>query len=1072
MVRRVNAVGMGNRGLRYTYVLWTAAAAAAGFACGSDHTRTSTTSGQELTTCVSLDASGDSSISLLRLFSNFGNDPVLRVGALQESLLRFDLSRIPDGAAIDRAALQLYVSSTRSDLAPQVNAHRVTASWNEGSVTFASFLQRFDLKPIASFRATSGNIQKSLDLTDQTRRWFSGAQSNNGLLLESLSLWQTVFVSSEGGTPEQRPHLEVCYTVPDQDHCSPDPCENGGTCENNSNSYTCQCQPGFTGDRCETQIDNCAAAPCQNGGVCTNGVNSYTCQCAPGYTGTNCESVIDHCAGSPCQNGGVCSNSVDGYTCGCPLGYTGTNCETNINDCADNPCQNGGTCNDGVGGYTCECPTGFTGTHCEENIDDCANNPCHNGGTCIDGVSSYTCTCAPDWSGPNCDDNINACDQHPCLNGGECSDGTGLDAYTCACPAGYTGDNCQIDINDCANSPCQNGGLCVDGVNSYTCQCAPGYTGANCETFGCETAYDNTPCDDHDACTTRDTCQSGRCTGADPVQCPGSTDQCHLDGVCDPATGTCSNPAKADGTSCSDSNACTDGDVCLEGSCAAGAPTQCDGTCEPATGACIPDGPVIVIGDVYVGTNLQAPGAVNLASAAGVNGLTVTVTSTDPTRVLLSTDPNTVGTASVNLPFAPGAVSSETPLYVQALGTGSVALTATARRSPSAAASAVVVPSGFMFETGSFTTTTQSPNTSVTVAAVALDPATRAHIADQAVRAGFAVDVALANSNGGMGSLTVNPVRFVGGMMTASTEFDPAEVGSTALSVVMPAGFDRPADSADIAVTITGPILTVGDPGPIGKDLESSFRIDLAALAGPNGQPITILSADPTLALLSSSPTGPGTTSLTTIVPGGAITSSPIFVQALAGSGQVGLTITSPGYTPQNKFVTFTRSGFVLLQSDFATTIASGNTALTIVSAQFDDRSVRQSIQPLRPGAAATVPLTSTSGTIGRITPSVSFAGGDSTKTATFTPLAVGSTSVVVGVPNGFNEPGAGGSLRVTVTDPALQVTLGDNLIGKDLEVPANIVLLNNATPPPGGLLVTVTGSPPEIGRASCRERV
>ncbi|MCP3661956.1 MAG: calcium-binding EGF-like domain-containing protein [Gammaproteobacteria bacterium] len=29
--------------------------------------------------------------------------------------------------------------------------------------------------------------------------------------------------------------------------------------------------------------------PCQNGGTCTDGLNSYTCACAAGYTGKICE---------------------------------------------------------------------------------------------------------------------------------------------------------------------------------------------------------------------------------------------------------------------------------------------------------------------------------------------------------------------------------------------------------------------------------------------------------------------------------------------------------------------------------------------------------------------------------------------------------------------------------------------------------------------------------------------------------------------------------------------------------------------------------------------------------------
>ena len=40
-------------------------------------------------------------------------------------------------------------------------------------------------------------------------------------------------------------------------------------------------------------IDDCVTIPCQNGGSCTDQLNSYTCNCVDGYDGTNCETGND-----------------------------------------------------------------------------------------------------------------------------------------------------------------------------------------------------------------------------------------------------------------------------------------------------------------------------------------------------------------------------------------------------------------------------------------------------------------------------------------------------------------------------------------------------------------------------------------------------------------------------------------------------------------------------------------------------------------------------------------------------------------------------------------------------------
>ena len=39
-------------------------------------------------------------------------------------------------------------------------------------------------------------------------------------------------------------------------------------------------------------INECKSNPCENGGTCTDGVNRYTCKCSPGYTDATCQTGV------------------------------------------------------------------------------------------------------------------------------------------------------------------------------------------------------------------------------------------------------------------------------------------------------------------------------------------------------------------------------------------------------------------------------------------------------------------------------------------------------------------------------------------------------------------------------------------------------------------------------------------------------------------------------------------------------------------------------------------------------------------------------------------------------------
>lgn len=60
----------------------------------------------------------------------------------------------------------------------------------------------------------------------------------------------------------------------------------------------------------------------------------------------------------------------------------------------------------------------------------------------------------------------------------------------------------------------------------------------------------------------------------------GASDACHAPGVCDPATGLCSDPPAPDGTVCDDGDVCTLTDGCVAGSCAGTGPNPACGSAD------------------------------------------------------------------------------------------------------------------------------------------------------------------------------------------------------------------------------------------------------------------------------------------------------------------------------------------------------------------------------------------------------------------------------------------------------------------------------------------------------------
>jgi len=108
--------------------------------------------------------------------------------------------------------------------------------------------------------------------------------------------------------------------------------------------YNCTCVTGWEGQNCDINTDDCTPDPCENGATCNDQLNGFTCSCVEGFEGTMCETNHNDCSPYPCGNGGTCIDLVNGYQCDCIPGWTGDRCSMAINECSPDPCQNNATC--------------------------------------------------------------------------------------------------------------------------------------------------------------------------------------------------------------------------------------------------------------------------------------------------------------------------------------------------------------------------------------------------------------------------------------------------------------------------------------------------------------------------------------------------------------------------------------------------------------------------------------------------------------------------------------------------------------------------------------------------------
>jgi hypothetical protein len=382
-----------------------------------------------------------------------------------------------------------------------------------------------------------------------------------------------------------------CTCPSDDNPCTQDFCMGG----------TCRHEP--VGDRV-----GCPGALCIEGACCTGCIDNMG-RCRVGNNVLFCGSAARDC--TVCNDQDACTQDgcMNGTCRTQPL--TGPTCPTGV--CVDGRCQCGGA------GQPC-----CAGGACNEPGTMCMNGTCGgcgaDGQPCCGSGSSGGNICGPGLlcEGGKCGKCGGA--GQPCCADGSCQTGNVCAGATRICqPCGGMGQPCCATGDACGmNLACLNGSCGCGGQNQPCCG------GTMCTS-------------DNNACNGVEMCTNGVCTRSPAVVCTARS-QCHMVGLCDPATGRCSEPVRPNGSICNDGNGCTAGDQCRDGICIAATMTVCNDN-----NLCTDDSCVAPMGCSFKpapGKSCAPPGDVCRADTCNTNGTCVAMAANENGTCRLPTGAN------------------------------------------------------------------------------------------------------------------------------------------------------------------------------------------------------------------------------------------------------------------------------------------------------------------------------------------------------------------------------------------------------------------------------------------------
>lgn len=487
-----------------------------------------------------------------------------------------------------------------------------------------------------------------------------------------------------------------------------------------------------------------------------------------------------------------------------------------------------------------------------------------------------------------------------------------------------------------------------------------------------------------------------------------------------------------------------------------------------------------------VAAGLSRDGILFLGAGSPAGGTVITLTSSDPTRLVLAPNSTTVGTATIDVTIPAGSgYSYFTYAAIEGQAGTTATISAVVQGSPAAYANptpvVITIDTLGIELSGSTTVTTLGSDGGGTVYLGSLGPAgpSQAVSGSTIIRAGGpSIEITLTSTTPTVavpvvGGIATSPrtITLGPGQSNASYGIRPLVAGTTTISATSPSAVSpvRPAYPATITVNSPSSSISIGPAVGAGLTMDGIVFLQVPAPAG--GTTVRLTSSDPSRLLVAPNSTTAGATQVDISVPQGA-TYTYFTVMGLEDiTGNPTVTAQTAGYTDATASVAVLPIGVQWTGTTTMTTLApdgGGTVYIGILSGVVGNRTITPAQAIRFGGVARSITMTSSNasvalpvvGGVAQQGLSVTVLPGSSSATVGVRPMGAGVATLA---PSGAglvaaDAPGYPTTITVTVPNMTLSFTTRSQGAGLSQE---GILFLGASVPTGGSRTLTLASNDP-----------